>query len=133
MKKHRLSQPEHVLANYPPEVLILANQVRQLIEMVCPDAEERIYKGGRGIGYRTKEAGTFCGLFYDRNSIHLIFSHSMQLPDPEGLLDQPEQLGQQIVLRPGRAFPEEALADLIQASVLYGAARRDGFTAPFGT
>ena len=109
------------LSDLPPEIRALFERVRQLVKDTVPEIEERIYKGGRGIGYHDREIGSLCGLFPSEDGVFLIFSKATSMPDPEGLLTAPGEPGQHVILRPGQPFPDEALAQLFLAALIFGA------------
>jgi len=105
----------------PPAVLALAERVRGCLREWVPEAEERIYKGARGAGYRTPACGTFCGLFLRKDRVYLVFTHGADLPDPEGLLRGDGSGVRYATLRPGEPFPEAPLFPLVVAALLIGA------------
>ena len=103
--------------DFPPEILDLVERLRGFIRETVPDVEERVYKGGCSAGYHDKQSGCLCGLFIEEKSVHLVFPKGEFLPDPEGLLRDRGY----VILRPGAAFPEDALFHLLVAALLYGA------------
>lgn len=107
--------------DFPPDVLALADRVRQFIRETVPDVEERIYKGNCAAGYHEKRSGCFCGLWLEEKCVHLMFPNGAFLPDPEDLLKRGAKQVNYVTLRPGGAFPEDALFHLVVAALLYGA------------
>ena len=105
----------------PPETRALADRFRRFLRETVPEAEERLYKGGRGAGYRTRACGTFCGLFLRDDGAYLVFTRGADLPDPHGLLHGEGPGVRYVSVRPGRPFPEEALFPLVVAALLVGA------------
>ena len=104
-----------------PEIRALVEAVRRIVKDTAPEIEERIYKGGAGIGYHDREIGSLCGLFPRENGVALMFSKATMVPDPDGLLKFAGEPGQYVFLRPGRPIPEEALAQLILVMLIFGA------------
>ena len=79
-------EPEDVLESLPSEIAATAQRLRELIQAAIPEAEERVYPGWRGFGYRHPEVGYFCGVFPSRKWVALGFEWGVLLPDPHGLL-----------------------------------------------
>ena len=109
------------LDSLSPEIRALVAEVRRIVKDTAPEIEERIYKGGAGIGYHDREIGSLCGLFARENGVALMFSKGTTVPDPDGLLRDAGAPGQYVFLRPGKPIPEEALAQLILAMLIFGA------------
>ncbi len=105
-------------AAYPHDIQALTERLRRFIRESVPEAEERVYKGGSGMGYHAPRCGAFCGLFLRRDAVYLAFPYGDRLPDPEGLL---EAGGRYVVFRPGDDVPEDALFHLLVAALLVGA------------
>lgn len=109
------------LSDLPPEIRALVDAVRRIVKDTAPEVEERIYKGGYGIGYHDRKTGSLCGLFPHDDGVALVFPKAMMLPDPDGLLKVAGEPGQYVFLRPGQPIPEEALAQLLLAALIFGA------------
>jgi hypothetical protein len=104
----------------PPATRALAERLRAFLRETVPEAEERLYKGGRGAGYRTRAAGTFCGLFLRDDGASLVFTRGADLPDPHGLLRGDGPGVRYVALRPDRPVPEDILFPLVVAALLVG-------------
>ena len=79
-------EPEDLLESLPSEIGATAHRLRELVRAAMPGAEERVYPGWRGFGYRHPEAGYVCGIFPSRKWVALGFEWGALLPDPDGLL-----------------------------------------------
>ena len=110
-----MASPE---TEYPPEIQAVSDRLRRFIRETVPEAEERIYKDGRSMGYHDPRCGAFCGLFPRQAAVYLAFPYGDRLPDPDGLL---KDQGRHVIFRPGDAFPEDALFHLLVAALLVGA------------
>ena len=118
---HQHAEMEGFRTDFPPEILALVERVRGFIRETVPDVEERIYKGRFAAGYHEKRSGCFCGLWIEEKCVYLTFPKGEFLPDPEDLLRSSGKQMNYVTLRPGAAFPEDALFHLIVAALLYGA------------
>ena len=80
---------QKLLGKYSPEVRELALKVRELIENLVPDAQEKVYSGWKTIGYSFDGGmkGQFCAIGPQKAYVNLYFSHGTDLDDPEGLLE----------------------------------------------
>jgi len=105
----------------PSEIGALIETVRRIVKDTVPEVEERIYKGGLSIGYHVPKFGSLCGLFPWQDGVAIVFLKGITVPDPEGLLHKPGQPGQSIYLPAGQDIPEEALAQLLLAMLIFGA------------
>lgn len=102
-----------------PELAEVVEEVRHLIRETAPNAEERVYSEGKGIGYRVPGAGTPFMLFMMPNRIALVFWYGAVMPDPHRLLEgAPKYKSRWVTLRPGKEIPYESLSQLILASFL---------------
>jgi hypothetical protein len=82
--------PEALLARYSPEVRECVRRLRELIGSWVPEAREQVYPGWKAIGYRSTDAGYFCGLFPQDDHVLVGFERGSNLTDPEGLLERPK-------------------------------------------
>ncbi len=78
--------PDELLAEHSTQVAALAGRLRSFMTSVVPEANERVYPGWHGIGYRHPHAGYLGGIFPLEDSVKLLFEHGALLPDPAGLL-----------------------------------------------
>lgn len=81
--------PEALLARYTPEVRDCVRRLRELIGSWVPEAQEQVYPGWKAIGYRSADAGYFCGLFPQDDHVLVGFERGAGLTDPKGLLERP--------------------------------------------
>ena len=112
--------PEQLLADYPPPVRELAEQLRQLVKGLVPEAMERAYPGWRGIGYRHPQAGYFCGIFLHWDQVKLGLEYGAQLPDPQSVLKPGPAGGKQVRYLEINGAPDvdaEQIAQLISSAV----------------
>ncbi len=65
-------------AAYPPAIQALTERLRRFIRESVPEAEERVYKGGSGMGYHAPRCGAFCGLFYPFWEMLVVSSRRLQ-------------------------------------------------------
>ena len=121
MTTNDVSEANNPFSHLAPDICALVEAVRRVIKDAVSDIEERIYKGGAGIGYHDRETGSLCGLFPRDNGVALMFSKGLSLPDPEGLIKYPGNSGQYIFFRAGQPIPEEALTQLILAALIFAA------------
>ena len=113
-----------------PDVLTLAESVRAFFRTSFPEVEERVYAGARSAGYRTSDAGTFCGLFIREPLVHLVFTRGADLPDTAGLLRGAGAGARYVTYRPGSRVDEESLFPLVVAALLVGGGAEDGLQPP---
>ncbi len=113
-KERSRCSPEDLLADLPPQVRQLAEQLRQLIREVVPDVEEAGYPGWKLIGYRH---GRYFGFIAPKTDcIQLGFEHGVSLPDPTGLLEGAGKQVRYVTLRPSDDLPLSPLKALIQTA-----------------
>ena len=77
--------PEEFLSAFPPEIQMLANELRALVKETTPHVKEAVYTGWKLIGYRVKEGrrdAYFCFIAPFPNRIMLGFEYGIQLFDP---------------------------------------------------
>lgn len=109
---------EHV-----PAVADLAKALRVIVRDAMPDAEERVYTGWHGLGYRHPGAGYVCGIFPVADAVKLGFEQGHLLPDPESILEQSGTQVRYVVLRPGDEIPKSAITAMIDDAVELAGAR----------
>jgi hypothetical protein len=113
-----------------PEVRALAESVRAFFRTSFPEVKERVYAGARSAGYRTSDAGTFCGLFIREPLVHLVFTRGADLPDPAGLLRGAGDGARFVTYRPGSSIDLESLFPLVVAALLVGGGAADALQPP---
>jgi hypothetical protein len=77
--------PEEFLSTFPPEIEMLANELRALVKETTPNVKEAVYTGWKLIGYRVKQGrrdAYFCFIAPFPNRIMLGFEYGIQLFDP---------------------------------------------------
>ena len=109
--------PDDILAGHSLEVRGLAENLRRVIKETVPDAEEVAYPVWHGIGYRHSEAGYFCGIFPQHESVKLGFEFGVLLPDPEGVLGGDGRQVRYVTIEQGRGIPSEAIRKLVLAAL----------------
>jgi hypothetical protein len=78
--------PEEFLSTFPPEIQMLANELRTLVKETTPNVKEAVYTGWKLIGYRVKQGrrdAYFCFIAPFPNRIMLGFEYGILLFDPE--------------------------------------------------
>jgi hypothetical protein len=123
--------PEALLADFSPPVRALAERVLALVTAHVPGVELRAYPGWRGIGLCDAQSGYFCGVFPRHEEgvgargecLRVLFEHGAALPDPDGVLTGGGRQTRWATLRPGEPVPDAALLRMVDAALLYGAAR----------
>jgi hypothetical protein len=78
--------PEEFLSTFPPEIQMLANELRTLVKETTPNVKEAVYTGWKLIGYRVKQGrrdAYFCFIAPFSNRIMLGFEYGILLFDPE--------------------------------------------------
>ena len=119
--------PEELLADYPPQIRQIANQLRRLVKGQFPEVVERAYPGWRGIGYRHPDAGYFVGIFLHPDKARLGLEYGARLPDPGGVLKPGPSGGGQVryleMAAPQDIDPEQ-IAGLLTAAVELQRSRR---------
>ena len=77
--------PEEFLSAFPPEIQLLANELRALVKETTPNVKEAVYTGWKLIGYRVKEGrrdAYFCFIAPFPNRVMLGFEYGILLFDP---------------------------------------------------
>jgi hypothetical protein len=82
--------PEALLARYPEDVRVCMERLRELVRNSVPEAKEQSYPGWKAVGYRSPDAGYFCGLFPQDDHVLVGFERGSTLSDPNGLLERPK-------------------------------------------
>jgi len=93
-------------------------EMRQIILETVPNAQERVYAQGRGIGYHVPGVGVRFGIFFTANSVALVFPYGELLPDPEELIDGHARKSSWVNIRPGKPVAHEALSRLLLAALM---------------
>jgi hypothetical protein len=98
-------------------VVDIAERLRALVRETVPEAEERAYTGWHAIGYRTREAGYFAGIFPRDEHCDLLFEHGTGLADPDGVLEGDGTQTRYIRIWDPGEIPLEAARRLLREAV----------------
>jgi hypothetical protein len=107
--------PDLFLADYPPGIQDIAQQLRAVVRRAVPDAIERVRSGWRLIGYDVplgRRTRYFAFVVPELEHVHLGFENGILMDDPDDLL-----LGAHLKLRkvrfvtyePGDAISTDSL------------------------
>jgi hypothetical protein len=83
---------EDLLDDHIEEVADVTRNLRDLVRRCLPDAEETIYRGWHGIGYRHPAAGYVCGIFPRATRVDVALEHGRQLASDEAF----DRVGNQV-------------------------------------
>ena len=114
---------EELLSGFPPEIRELTLRARQLVIEQVPGAEERVYPGWRGIGYRDGQAGYFCGIFPQSDHVRLLFERGRELTDADRLLEGNGTQTRYVTLRAEASLPAAGIRELLDEALRRGALR----------
>jgi hypothetical protein len=118
-RKNTRISPKVLLNDLSPELLQLANTLREIIHDLVPEVEEAGYPGWKLIGYRNRRYFGFIAPMSDH--IRLGFEHGATLPDPEGLLYGDGRQVRYIPLYSLNDLQVEPIKDLILTAALRAA------------
>lgn len=109
---------EAFLANYPPDIVAIAERLRRIVHEAVPDAVERVRPGWRLIGYDLpgrRRSVYFAYAALEAAHVHLGFERGVLMDDPDGVL-QGAGITRQvrwITVHPGDAVDERVAARLV--------------------
>ena len=63
-----------LLTSYPPPIVNTVEKLRQIVQQVVPDVNEKANRGWRSISYRDARVGCFCGIFLFESHVQLSVS-----------------------------------------------------------
>lgn len=109
---------ESLLAQHPAEIVELLTELRQFIRDLVPSVKERLYARGRGVGYHHEPGGWFCSIYVRPYGVELSFPYGVSLPDSQGILENCNEGGRYLILRPGQWIDQDLLSQLIQAALM---------------
>lgn len=109
-----------LLVVHDERVVVTAQWLRRLVAETVPDAEESVYAGWHGFGYRHPEAGYVCAVFPQNDVVRLSFEHGARLADPRRLLRGGGRQARHVDVRAPDHPPAPFLAELIDAAVELG-------------
>ena len=104
---------DELLDAFTPEVQIQTRALCALIRDMVVEAEERVYPGWRGIGYRHPVRGYVFGVFPQRDTVRLLFEHGVPLADPDQELLGSGSQTRYLEFDPHLPLPEETIARFI--------------------
>lgn len=113
--------PQAFLADYPPAIREIAEQLMSLVREAVSGVDERVYPGWRLIGYR--HHGYFCCVAPQQERVRLGFEHGIELPDPHGLLEGDSTQMRWITIRSKTAIQRKKLREMISLASQYDEAR----------
>ena len=109
--------PDELLAQHTDPVIALAQELRRVVRVAMPNAEERVYTGWHGLGFHDPDAGYVCAIFPLVESVKLLFEHGHLLQDPDGLFTGGTGQTRHIELDAGDVVPEQEILDLISDAI----------------
>jgi hypothetical protein len=71
----------------PPEIISLLAELRSIIRLTVPDANEKVNAGWRSLNYSHPLVGYFCGLFPFPDRVDVAFEFGILLADPDRFFD----------------------------------------------
>ncbi len=102
------------LASYEPAVRKLALQLRTLILKVAPDAEEKVHRPWKTIGYRA--GAVFCAISPHSARVNLQFHRGSELDDPDGLLEGAGKSMRHVKIEVAAEIKRPAMRKLIRSA-----------------
>jgi hypothetical protein len=108
--------PEQFLAAFPPEIRVLANQLRALVTRTVPEVDEAVYTGWHLIGYRVRDGRRshyFCFIAPFEDRVALGFEYGVLLTNGAGLLEGTGTQVRHVTIRHVEDIREQELAALI--------------------
>ena len=123
--------PEAIIADAPPPLQTIAEELRDLVRATLPEAIERVRPGWRLIGYDVPVVGrrkpAYVGyIAVEPIHVHLGFEHGWAMRDPDGRLQGAgiTKRVRWLTFRPGDAVDREvAAALLLEAAAVAGMTR----------
>jgi molybdopterin-guanine dinucleotide biosynthesis protein A len=106
-----------LLADHDEDVVVVTQWLRDLLRATVPDAQESVYEGWHGFGYRHPRAGYFCAVFPRADDVRLSFEQGAALADPRGLLEGSGRQVRHVEVRKVGRPPADHLVELIDAAV----------------
>jgi hypothetical protein len=116
-KNRREPTPEDILRDYHPEIQAVVEALRRLVKQLVPAATEKAYPGWGAIGYRHPTAGYFCGIFPQKDEVHLLFEWGVLLPDSDEILTGETRRVRYIPIRDSASIDRTAIGKLMTAAL----------------
>ena len=107
---------QQFLAQYPPPIQDLANDLRQLVKITLPNIQEAVYPGWKLIGYRLphRRQTVYVGYIAPQtNYVALGFEYGVLLTDPAGILTGSGSQVRQVIFQQVADIRPELLTPLI--------------------
>lgn len=114
-----------LLADHDEPVVVVTLWLRAVVRSAVPDAEESVYEGWHGFGFRHPEAGYVCAVFPRASDVRLSFERGVLLPDPRRLLRGSGRQVRYVEVRQVDDPPAAHLVELIDAAVDLRPGRRE--------
>jgi len=106
--------PETILEDHTAKIRAIAEQLRKLIRMSMPEADENGQSMWHSINYRHPKAGYVCGIFPRKEYVDLVFEFGILLPDPHKILQGDGKQVQYIRITENDKLHEKAIKQLIR-------------------
>ena len=108
------AEVDEFLAVYEPSVRTLSLRLRTLVLKVAPDAQEKVHRPWKTIGYRS--GAVFCAISPHRAWVNLQFHRGSELDDPEGLLEGTGKAMRHVKIEAAAEIVRPALRKLIRSA-----------------
>jgi hypothetical protein len=102
---------EDLFAEQPKEVKAIGTRLREIVQDVLPNSEEKVYLGWKIALYC--EPAEVCGIQLVNKFCNLYFSKGAEMNDPEGLLEGTGKSIRHVKVRSTEGIPEDQLKALI--------------------
>lgn len=119
--------PEQFLATFPPEIRVLANQLRALVTRTVPEVDEAVYTGWHLIGYRVRDGRRsryFCFIAPFEDRVVFGFEYGVLLTNDAGLLEGTGTQVRQVTIRHVEDIREELAALIAEAAMVAATIKR---------
>jgi hypothetical protein len=108
---------EQFLKFSPPEIREIVFELRDLVWRACPNATERILRGG--LSYHLSEKGgpvkgSICQIELDKDRVRVSFIHGVRLSDPDSLLSGDRISKRSLAIKSFNSAPWDGIFNLIQ-------------------
>ena len=109
---------EEFLAPHSPEVQALAQEARQLIKSVAPQAQETVRPGRNSITFEagSKMAEWVCYIAPFQSRINIGLFRGTALPDPQGLMEGTGESLRHVKIKSSEDLHKPALRELLEAA-----------------
>jgi hypothetical protein len=116
---------DRFLADYPPDVRVLAGATRRFLAKAFPGSTETLDVTARLIAYSYGPGykGLVCTLLLSRSGVKIGVVHGAALPDPKGLLEGSGKVHRHVALKTPADLERPGLKSLLKASLVAWRAR----------